>query len=338
MKKYLLPEGGKFYKANLHCHTNISDGKWSPEEVKKNYMEKGYSVIAYTDHQVMVPHHDLTDENFLALTGLEYNINEYDVYPAKNGKTCHLCAIALDPEKEIQPCWHREKYISGHTEHSKHLAKFDESKPDWEREYTHECVNEIIAECIKEGFFVTYNHPKWSLEGYDRYMGYEGMNAMEVYNHECYIIGYDERNSKIYDDMLKGGKRIFCVATDDNHNGRGESSFGGFTMIKADKLEYREITKSLKAGNFYASEGPIINELWIEDDTVHITFEDAAEVCMNTQYRFAKSVKGYGYPLTEASFKLTGKEGYVRFTVLDKFGKKAYTNAYFIDEIMGGAK
>ena len=27
MKIHLLPEKGKFYKANLHCHTNVSDGK-----------------------------------------------------------------------------------------------------------------------------------------------------------------------------------------------------------------------------------------------------------------------------------------------------------------------
>ena len=27
MKKYLIPEGGKYYKANLHSHTVLSDGK-----------------------------------------------------------------------------------------------------------------------------------------------------------------------------------------------------------------------------------------------------------------------------------------------------------------------
>ena len=41
----LIPEAGKFYKANLHCHSNISDGALSPEELKKIYMEKGYSII-----------------------------------------------------------------------------------------------------------------------------------------------------------------------------------------------------------------------------------------------------------------------------------------------------
>ena len=33
MIKHLLPGSGNFYKANLHCHTTISDGRKTPEEV-----------------------------------------------------------------------------------------------------------------------------------------------------------------------------------------------------------------------------------------------------------------------------------------------------------------
>ena len=33
MKKYLLPENGQFYKANLHCHSTVSDGHLTPEEM-----------------------------------------------------------------------------------------------------------------------------------------------------------------------------------------------------------------------------------------------------------------------------------------------------------------
>ena len=52
MKKYLLPQIGCFYKANLHCHTTVSDGSITPEEIKNIYKGKGYSVVAYTDHDV----------------------------------------------------------------------------------------------------------------------------------------------------------------------------------------------------------------------------------------------------------------------------------------------
>ena len=35
MKKFLIPESGRFYKANLHAHTCQSDGSATPEEVKQ---------------------------------------------------------------------------------------------------------------------------------------------------------------------------------------------------------------------------------------------------------------------------------------------------------------
>ena len=45
----LLPEAGQFYKANLHCHTVLSDGRWTKEQVKEEYRKRGYSVVAFTD-------------------------------------------------------------------------------------------------------------------------------------------------------------------------------------------------------------------------------------------------------------------------------------------------
>lgn len=64
MKNYLLPYQGPFYKAVMHIHTNISDGKLSPEEVKRAYAKLGYSIIAYADHEVFVTHNNLSDKDF----------------------------------------------------------------------------------------------------------------------------------------------------------------------------------------------------------------------------------------------------------------------------------
>jgi len=93
MRKYLLPENGNFYKANLHCHSTVSDGVLTPEELKKAYMDKGYSIIAYTDHDIMIDHSDLTDESFLALRSYEMQINEKRTDEEKKirpPKTCHI--------------------------------------------------------------------------------------------------------------------------------------------------------------------------------------------------------------------------------------------------------
>ena len=35
MIRELLPEAGHFYKANLHCHSTMSDGKLTPEQLRE---------------------------------------------------------------------------------------------------------------------------------------------------------------------------------------------------------------------------------------------------------------------------------------------------------------
>ena len=61
----LLPQRGQFYKANLHCHTVLSDGTWTKEPVKAEYQKKGYSIVAFTDHRHYGWHPELQDDSFL---------------------------------------------------------------------------------------------------------------------------------------------------------------------------------------------------------------------------------------------------------------------------------
>lgn len=73
MRKYFLPENGSFYKANLHCHSTFSDGKYTPEELKEMYKSLEYSVLAITDHEGLFHHTELDDKDFLTIAGLARN-------------------------------------------------------------------------------------------------------------------------------------------------------------------------------------------------------------------------------------------------------------------------
>lgn len=342
MKKYLLPQQGQFFKANLHCHSTVSDGKRTPEEIKRDYMARGYSIVAYTDHEVMVPHHDLTDEEFLALTGYEMEAPTPRILPGSGEvilyhrrKNCHMCFIALDPDKKEQVCYHREKYVVGGALQYRDRVCFDESLPDYERVYSHEGISDMMRIGRENGFFVTYNHPNWSLADMTDYMGYEHMHAMEICNNGSAGEGYpDDYNGREYDHMLRGGKRIYCIATDDNH--KLADCFGGFTVIKADRLDYKTVTDALLAGHFYASRGPAIHELWFEDGKLHITCSDARRIIMSTGIRTTRVVNAQpGQALNAAEFEVHSEDVYVRLTVWDDKGMYAATNAYFVDELLG---
>ena len=100
MKKYLLPREGKFYKANMHCHTNISDGKNTPEEIKAAFKEKGYSIVAFTDHEIMIPHTDLADEDFLPITAYEIQLRDWNT-PPNCLKLYHMNVYSPDPDRYL---------------------------------------------------------------------------------------------------------------------------------------------------------------------------------------------------------------------------------------------
>lgn len=332
MKRYLLPQNGTFYKANLHTHTTISDAEMTPQEVKRWYKDHGYSVVAYTDHDVLLDHSGLAEEGFLPLNGFEVEIDK-PRYPAYSAiRTCHICMIAKDPKNLTMPIYHRTKYMIGNGDLYRDQIKFDESQPDYEREYTPDCINDIIRRGKEAGFFVTYNHPTCTLEPYPVYMSYQGMDAMEIMNYGATRTGAMEYNARVYDDMLQGGKRVFAVAADDTHS-LGDCG-GGWVMIKAEKLEYTTITKALERGDFYASFGPEIKELWIEDDRIHIRCAEAIRVVCSYGTGHVRCVNMQpGVPVTEADFPLKDTDGYFRLTVIDDHNRCADTNAYFLDQL-----
>ena len=79
MKRDLLKDGevGRFYRGNLHCHSNRSDGLVDPEEVVGAYREAGYHFICLSDHfeaeygWQITDTRPLRDESFTTIVGAE---------------------------------------------------------------------------------------------------------------------------------------------------------------------------------------------------------------------------------------------------------------------------
>ncbi len=333
--KRLFPRGANQYKANLNCHTNISDGEYFPEELKERYKAKGYSVVAFSDREVLIPHKDLKDEDFIPLTACEYEIKGDD------GRSVHFNIIALDENNDTQPLWHREKYLYPHSEPSRSLVKFDENEPDYEREFTCEKISEAMQKCRDNGFFVTLNHPTLSGLDHKDLAELSGMDAFEIMNYSSILGGYEEHNDTIFSRLLAVGKRPFCLAGDENKNkhpfgSRHSDSFGAYTVILADSLDYQSVTNALKRGHFYTSEGPVIHDLWYRSDVLYVRCSPCDKIIFET-------AKGRIVKLATDGVELTGEgmccyiapeHKYVRVTVVDKYGRKAYTNAYDAAEMV----
>ena len=339
MRKYLLPKDGNFYKANLHMHTTVSDGNMSPEEVKRVYKEKGYSIVAFTDHEVLVPHNDLADDDFLPITSTEISVNKRKDCDFAFSKTYHLNLYSEDKNKDWFSVFSQNEMWLNHS--YKYITK-KQSEIEYMRSYTVESINDIIKKSTEEGFLVSYNHPVWSLQNYSDYIDLKGLWAIEWYNTGCVHEGYGDTIIPI-DDLLKMGENAFPIATDDAHN--INDCFGGFVMVKAQELRYDLIFKALKNGDFYSSLGPEIFELYIENGEIYIKTSKVKKIVISSERRYAKSKNiTSSDEFVMATFDISdylkaskleeNKSQYIRITIIDENGLNAHTRAYFLDELM----
>lgn len=339
MKKYLLPREGKFYKANMHCHTNISDGKMTPEEVKTTYKKNGYSIVAYTDHEIMMPHYELRDEEFLPITAYEVQLRDWNRNP-RHIKLYHMNLYSPDPERYLSKTYCKKAAWWGNIVN--HFTDEMAAAGLEEREYSKKFAQWIIDTATKEGMLVSYNHPVWSLQNHDDYSGLKGIWGVEWHNTGCVRMGYVDTEQPII-DLLGEDENVFPLATDDNHG--YADLFGGWIWVKAKKLDYATVFKALKKGDFYSTTGPIIKSLYVEDGIVKIKTSAAKRISLITDRRITVSYNAdSGKLLSGAELSLSAlldvnektkayKRAYFRLEVVDKYGNRALTRAYFLDEL-----
>lgn len=309
---YLLGGQGNFYKANLHSRSSLSDGRLSPDELKSLYKENGYSVLAITDNEPK-KYDSLCDEDFLVLSGFDFGARDKKT-AGKPTKSCTFTALSLESEPK--------------------------GIPAFDAEYGSDRVNELISEYRKNGYFVTYDHPIRSLEVMPDFLKYDAVNALEIMNYSSICEGYDEYNSFSYDLFLRHEHKLFCLAADGNRNERPldserSDSLGAFTVINSDSLSYESIAKSISEGRFYSSEGPEIKAMWVKGDSLNVRCSAADRIIISAGRRSIRCFyANQNAPLTAATFKISEADIYVRITVIDAQGKKAYTNAYYTADLL----
>lgn len=265
-KKHLLPQVNRYFKANLHTHSTISDGKLTREEVKNGYKALGYQILCITDHNVIADHSDMNDPDFLMLTGVETNVNAPDMGKT-SGKTYHLNLIAKEPHN----LWSPSKAFRKRPSAAEYEDKMQCEEMDLQ--YNTDSINAMIAKANEKGFLVMYNHPTWSCQSYPDYAPLKGLWGMELRNSECCLLGHNENNFRVFKDLLSLGNRIYPLGADDMHKPRALGH--SWIMVGATDLCYGNVIDALEKGDFYMSCGPELKDLWIEDGILKITCSDA---------------------------------------------------------------
>ena len=300
MKRSYFPENGVWLKGNPHSHSTVSDGAISPADLENRYIQAGYDFLSMTDHNLFVPHREVSPELLLLPTGVEHDI-EYSPY-----KCIHVVGLGkAGKEATDYPC---RKYRPGEISQQQLLNRMRE-----------------------DGQFVSVAHPIWSRMDPEELSTLEGFHAIEVFNNGTHRLCRGGDAEAYWDLLLQRGRKVFATAVDDVHGGK--DLFGGWIWVKASERSVEAVMEALFRGEFYASRGPVIHDFGTDGNTVYVSCSDCREIHFVSYPRKGRSFFAAGdSSLTEAFHTLREDVAYVRAVCVDREGRAAWTNPTFFDE------
>ncbi len=314
---------GRFYRGNLHTHSSRSDGGMPLEAVCRAYEQQGYDFLAVTDHfrpQYDFPIVDTTPfrtDSFTTLIGAELHA------PAlENGQLWHMLGIGLP---------------------------FDFPPPS-----ESETGAELAQRAVDAGAFLVLAHPEWYGATVDDLQSISCAHAIEAQNEVCGRLNDRGASWTLYDRLLTNGKRLLATGGDDAHfrhvmavkdaepidvvsSGIGEDApagFGCWVWVRSAELEPDALLTALKAGDFYTSQGPVFHDIQLNDDRTEIRVVNSPVVSAYVTSASSNPVafSRHAMQLTNWSAGIEQYRGsFVRITIVDAFGKRAWSNPIWLD-------
>ena len=293
---------GKFHRGNLHTHSTNSDGVLSPEEVCRRYQAEGYDFISLTDHFVGLFDYPITDttafhnERFTTIPGAELHTGTME-----NGHLWHIVAAGL-PHDFTPPNAPHFRPVKGS-----------------------ESAASIAQRARDAGAFVAIAHPHWSGMSEADARTITAAHAVEIYNHGCIVDNDRGEGFMTLEHLLNGGRKLNMIATDDAHFNTPDF-FGGWVMVKATKNCPEALLAALKAGEYYSSTGPQINDIRVVGDGVEVDCSSAATIIVQGQGPSMATLHGQSMTTAQLSLDRLADSPWVRVTVIDRAGKRAWSN------------
>jgi hypothetical protein len=297
-------EEGRFFRGNLHCHSNRSDGLREPEAVVGAYRNAGYDFICLSDHfeaeygWQITDTHPLRDETFTTIVGAELSSapwGQRDAY--------WVTAVGLPLDFAASPA----------NDHP-----------------------EAIRRAATRGAFVIMLHPGLNnlpLAAADGLPALDAVQAVEIYNHNMARAAHPDGANGAYmlDGLLEKGYRLLVNAGDDAHFGHPSDRFGGWVEVHSGRLDPEALLESLKAGRYYSTQGPSLQELLKDGNRLRVVTSEAYAISLTgSGERWQNGQERHGeqdQPIAEADFDLTPFRGsYCRVTVVDPEGRRAWSN------------
>ena len=287
-------------KLGLHTHTTLSDGRATPEEAAQIYLNEGYDAIAITDHWHYGEECEI--EGLKILSGCEYNIGGHD-----GAHVVHIIGIGMTSDPQIPEDW-------------KNMQKTAFQK-----------AAEVIKKIKLYNGLAIVGHPAWSLNTPEQLISLGDFDGTEIYNSvsEC---GMSDRaySDVIIDQLATAGRLTNILAVDDTHYYEGDQC-RGWIMVESTDMDTDRLVRNIRAGRFYATQGPEVHIERIAPDKVRVVCSPVNKVVFqsNTTWAAGRIVREDG--LVEAEYVKAPDDRFVRAEVTDENGLKAWTNYVIFD-------
>ncbi len=288
---------GRFWKGNIHTHSTLSDGQREVRDVCATYRDAGYDFLALTDHFQARWNFPIADTRPFRKPGFTTILGAEVHAPATSlGETWHILAVGLPLD-------------FAHTAEGETGA-------------------ELARRCAAAGAFVAIAHPAWYGLSTDDANTIDAAHAVEIYNHTSQVRTDRGDGSLLADQLLAQGRQISLIAVDDAHFACTDY-FGGWLMVKAEANEPEPLLAALKAGYFYATQGPMIHHIAWGEESVEVHCSPASSVMILGRGSRAQQAVAPMQTRVVLPYGKLATSNFVRVVVVDAAGRRAWSNPHY---------
>ncbi len=292
---------GRFWRGNLHTHSDLSDGALALDDVVGRYKKTGYDFVQISDH--FIDHYNWPIADTRQLRGNDFTTilgAELHAPVTSAGELWHIVAAGLP--LDFAP------------------AAKDETGP------------QLARRAVDAGAFVAIAHPSWSRYTIEDGRALSFAHAVEIYNHGCAIENDLGEGFYLLDQMLNEGSHLTAIATDDAHF-HSPDHFGGWVNVKSESLDPDDLLRALKNGQHYSSQGPLLHDIRMQGKQIEIEtspVDSITVVCGNSRtcVRTGKAITSASFDLAklDKGWLLEKPSQWFRVTAIDHAGKRAWSN------------
>jgi hypothetical protein len=303
----------RWYKGNTHAHTTRSDGDSPPEVVTRWYQDHGYNFLVLSDHNYLTAEGSFPysrKDDFILIQGEEVTAF-YRPSETQDKRPIHVNALNL--KAVIEP---------------------------WNGRDAAETLQRNVDRVRDAGAVPHVNHPnfRWAITASDL-LRVSRYRLLEIWNGHPHV--HNEGGGEIpgleavWDELLGAGQVVYGIAVDDAHHFQGEFAPGrsnpgrGWIAVRSRGLEPGALMKALENGEFYASTGVTLRDVRGEPEALTVSIAAEGDFRYTTRFVGPGGAVLATCAAVDCGYRFSGKEAYVRATVTDSGGRKAWVQPVF---------